>query len=78
MTDDIPKRYGDIFESVAAALLLDGGWNALESVYGNIYENELNNNKYVLIWKWLGHWGTRILGQYNLGVLSLGEGVVQS
>jgi len=38
-----------VFESVAAALLLDGGWNALESVYGNIYENELNNNKYVLI-----------------------------
>lgn len=36
-TQEIPKMYGDIFESVAAAVLLDGGWDALNKVYGRVY-----------------------------------------
>jgi hypothetical protein len=26
LTQKIPKCYGDVFESVAGAILLDGGW----------------------------------------------------
>ena len=33
----IPKILSDIFESLAAALLYDGGWNAVHQVYGRLF-----------------------------------------
>nr|CDL68751.1 Dicer-like protein [Paramecium caudatum] len=36
--EDIPKMYGDIFESVGAAVLLDGGWAAFNQVFGSLYK----------------------------------------
>ncbi|CAD8073701.1 unnamed protein product [Paramecium sonneborni] len=40
--DDIPKLYGDIFESVAAAILLDSGWKGLNQVYGSLYKTYMD------------------------------------
>ncbi len=36
--EDIPKMYGDVFESVGAALLLDGGWVSFNQVFGSLYK----------------------------------------
>ncbi|CAD8171801.1 unnamed protein product [Paramecium pentaurelia] len=41
--DEIPKLYGDIFESVAAAILLDSGWKGLNQVYGTIYKKYMDD-----------------------------------
>lgn len=41
--EDIPKLYGDVFESIAAAILLDGGWKNLNKVFGSIYKKEIEN-----------------------------------
>nr|CDL68757.1 Dicer-like protein [Paramecium biaurelia] len=40
--DEIPKLYGDIFESVAAAILLDSGWKGLNQVYGSLYKKYMD------------------------------------
>lgn len=41
--EEIPKSYGDVFESIAAAILLDGGWKNLNKVFGSIYKKEIEN-----------------------------------
>ncbi|CAK77447.1 unnamed protein product (macronuclear) [Paramecium tetraurelia] len=40
--NEIPKLYGDIFQSVAAAILLDSGWRGLNQVYGSLYKKYLD------------------------------------
>ncbi|CAD8078744.1 unnamed protein product [Paramecium sonneborni] len=40
--DEIPKLYGDIFESIAAAILLDSGWKGLNQVYGTMYKTYMD------------------------------------
>lgn len=41
--EEFPKLYGDVFESLAAAILIDGGWENLNKVFGSIYKQEIDN-----------------------------------